>query len=241
MDNAGLNRTGSSGINGAIIPTVTDTHFYAFSCTSFSLSHSVFLLWFCSSLYVVSFVAVCVCMSFLCERYSSLVPSLSLAFTAFQYTTSFLGLPDTTTVASIQSAGSNFCAIPWTDVIRQYTDPNIAPFLNTYCFNAAYVSALLARGYGFSVTDSELTFAQSVDGVEAGWALGAMTYEAGLLPWESPDLDPPIPVMLLFTPLGVALEVIGGAVVAVAVVLLFVPCGRRSPHELTPLMEQRNL
>ena len=232
MDNAGLNRTGSSGINGAIIPSVARTQFYAFSCTSLVVAV------LCTAVLLVPFVRRFLSLSSLV--FTSFLFLFVVCCAAFQYTTAFFGLPDTTTIAALAAAGNTYCSLSWVQVVTQYTDPSTTPFLNTYCFNAAYIAALLQRGYGFGVTDTSLTFAQSVAGVDAGWALGAMTYEAGLLPWESPDLDPPTPVMLLFTALGVALECVGAGLVALAIVLLFVPC-RRPSHELTPLMEQRTV
>jgi Golgi nucleoside diphosphatase len=49
-----------------------------------------------------------------------------------------------------------------------------------YCFNAAYIVNLLKDGYGMSL-DRELTFSNTIDGIDIGWTLGAMVYEVNLL------------------------------------------------------------
>jgi hypothetical protein len=155
---------------------------------------------------------------------------------AYQYQTGFLGLPENTTVAEIAAGTAAYCALSWQDAQARYTDPAVAPFLSTYCFNGAYIAALLARGYGFAPGARALRFTQAVNGVETGWALGAMTYEAGLLPWVTPAADPAVAVLLLRTPAGAAVEAAGGALLLAALALCVWTRRTAADGERTPLV-----
>lgn len=57
-----------------------------------------------------------------------------------------------------------------------------------YCFYAAYATALLRDGYGFTNGSRAITFTNQVGGTDLSWALGAILFEANLLPAR---FDPP--------------------------------------------------
>jgi hypothetical protein len=127
-------------------------------------------------------------------------------------------------VVDLQGATAAFCALSWAQAQALYPSPDTAAFLSTYCFGGTYAAALLSRGFGFDEqSHDQLRIVDTVGGVAAGWALGAMTYEAGLLPWRSPAVDPASPVHLVRTPLGLGLAVTGAALLLLAGVLLFFP------------------
>lgn len=56
------------------------------------------------------------------------------------------------------------------------------PLPPRFCFYAAYSTALLQDGYGFPGTSRAITFSNKVDGTDMSWALGAILFEANLLP-----------------------------------------------------------
>ena len=121
------------------------------------------------------------------------------------------------------SAAANwFCSLPWTDVLKKFP---MSPYLPTYCFQTTYISALLTQGLGFP-ENMNVTAVDSVANVEAGWALGAMTYQAGLLPWVPPPLDPPAGTRFILTPAGIAVASLGILLFAVAISLLVCRCRR---------------
>ena len=62
------------------------------------------------------------------------------------------------------------------------------PFLDGYCFMAAYTHTMMTLGLGFEA-ERNITVAKVVRGegggeLKVGWALGAMLYEINALPWR---------------------------------------------------------
>jgi apyrase len=104
------------------------------------------------------------------------------AFSGFAYTFSFFGLPNTSSIADLQTAAQAFCDTPWQQLLKEYntTDPS---YLKLYCFTGAYFGELLTKGYGFSPESTTLTVQSSIGDIELSWALGGMIYEASLLPF----------------------------------------------------------
>jgi Golgi nucleoside diphosphatase len=109
-----------------------------------------------------------------------------IAFSGFAYTYSFLGLSNTSTIADLQNATEEFCDTPWATVVAQHSTTPPA-YLKFYCFTGAYYQDILVRGYGFSPTGNNLVVESIVGDIELSWALGAMIYEASLLPF-GPDI-----------------------------------------------------
>eukprot|EP00698_Gefionella_okellyi_P017287 TRINITY_DN503_c0_g1_i1.p1 TRINITY_DN503_c0_g1~~TRINITY_DN503_c0_g1_i1.p1 ORF type:complete len:487 (-),score=87.14 TRINITY_DN503_c0_g1_i1:130-1590(-) len=164
----------------------------------------------------------------------ALIPALSgsfYAFSSYYYVASFLGLGSSVNSASYSQSTSQFCNMSWSDVLATYTQPSDEAFLDTYCFVGTYVAALITRGLGFAV-DTNLTVASSVADVETGWTLGAMTYQAGLLPWVSEQHDPPAGVKLVTLPGGIVLTVFGvvGLLVVVGLFFWYARTGRADPE-----------
>lgn len=78
-------------------------------------------------------------------------------------------------------ASSTFCGLSITAAQAQHPAQGLS-FLKNYCFTSSYLYPLL-RVYGFS-DDSVINFVGSIKGIEVGWSLGGMLYEANLLPIE---------------------------------------------------------
>eukprot|EP01012_Entosiphon_sulcatum_P059378 TRINITY_DN8375_c0_g1_i1.p1 TRINITY_DN8375_c0_g1~~TRINITY_DN8375_c0_g1_i1.p1 ORF type:complete len:595 (-),score=71.74 TRINITY_DN8375_c0_g1_i1:106-1845(-) len=80
-------------------------------------------------------------------------------------------------IAEVEAAGAVLCGMNWAWASRNLAtaDPNTPPHrLGGRCFDAALTVALLGdAGFGFPLTGRNLTFAQTVAGVELEWSLGA--------------------------------------------------------------------
>ena len=106
------------------------------------------------------------------------------AFSAFYYTTNFLNLPENATISDWINSAEEFCQLDYKELEERYGNSSDWKYINDYCFNSAYyLNVLLA--YGFPQNQSRITFASSLKNVELSWTLGAMIYEANLLPCKT--------------------------------------------------------
>lgn len=104
------------------------------------------------------------------------------AFSGFAYTYGFLDLQNFSTIADLQAATQIFCETPWATVLAEHN--TTAPdYLKFYCFTGAYFQDILTRGYGFSPDSTNLAVQANIGPFDLSWALGAMIYEASLLPF----------------------------------------------------------
>ena len=79
-------------------------------------------------------------------------------------------------LAELQKAAANFCALPWTP--ERWTDDthahsNSKEELPRVCLHAVYVFTLLRDAYGLDLASRDLTFAHTLGGSELSWVLGA--------------------------------------------------------------------
>jgi len=113
---------------------------------------------------------------------SSDLRGLFYAFSGFAYTPQFFNLPPDASIEMLRQEGIIYCNLTWEEVLEKY--PTTSPsFLTNYCFNAAYIVAMLVYGYGFDPsTRGEITFMTEIDDVALTWPLGAMLFEATNLP-----------------------------------------------------------
>jgi hypothetical protein len=95
----------------------------------------------------------------------------------------------TPTLAELEEAVINFCALPWADVEHAYY--NGKPHSYTYpaqlpyrCLEALYIVTLLEKGFGFDRHARDITLALEVSGKEVEWTLGFVLAE---VPFSSPD------------------------------------------------------
>jgi Golgi nucleoside diphosphatase len=102
------------------------------------------------------------------------------AFSGFAYTFNFFGLGNSTTIADLHEMTAIYCSTPMQTVIED--NPSMAvSFLKVYCFTGVYQEELLLK-YGFTEDANTLSVTTQVGNIELTYALGAMIYEAGLLP-----------------------------------------------------------
>lgn len=70
-----------------------------------------------------------------------------------------------------------------TDLISQgVNDPMSLPI--SRCWKVVWMFQLLQKGLRFPLDTTQITFANKLDGQEAGWALGAMMHEVNYYPWR---------------------------------------------------------
>ncbi|MBI5234037.1 MAG: hypothetical protein HY880_06765 [Deltaproteobacteria bacterium] len=96
-----------------------------------------------------------------------------VAFSGYYYTYSFF-FPgtDRVSLSLLEKEGRTFCRTPWKELVTLH--PRTAEqFLSRYCFNAAYMTALLNSAYGFPMDTDRISVRKDAD-----WTLGAMVYEA---------------------------------------------------------------
>lgn len=95
-----------------------------------------------------------------------------LAFSAYWHTFNFLKMSNPIMFEALQRKGSELCATDWETLKEKYPDIPVN-FLKTYCFNAAYYSALLQNGYRFPENATNITTGNKMNGMEITWTLGA--------------------------------------------------------------------
>ncbi len=119
-----------------------------------------------------------------CNRLGAYQPPLAgdfLAFSAFAYTSEFLGLDSELTLARLRAVGKDYCRTPWSSVSA---DCRVNPrpgckeqWLNRYCFASAYIVTLLHEVYGLPM-DRQITSTNQLDGAGIDWTLGVMVQMA---------------------------------------------------------------
>ena len=100
-----------------------------------------------------------------------------LAFSTYAYTADFFGLLGRLTPRELERVGTEFCAASWPERLEREAAAAADRYLPLYCFAAAYVVELLTEGFGFSPATERVQAVLRVQGVEAGWTLGALLYE----------------------------------------------------------------
>mmetsp|Transcript_15444 Transcript_15444/g.41803 ORF Transcript_15444/g.41803 Transcript_15444/m.41803 type:complete len:288 (+) Transcript_15444:803-1666(+) len=85
-----------------------------------------------------------------------------LAIENFFWTARALGLGPTATLAEVQKAGQEHCALPWSDLHHSFAGHVPHKFITRYCFGAAYVVALLHDRLGVGQHDRCLHFTNSI-------------------------------------------------------------------------------
>ena len=121
-----------------------------------------------------------------CSRPGAYQPPIRgdfVAFSAYAYTTDFLGLEPTFSLAELAAAGKAFCRTRW-QTIEAECAAGRRPvcnewWLNRYCFSAAYIVTLLHDVYGFPMDGRRITSTNELEGVEIDWTLGVMVQIAG--------------------------------------------------------------
>lgn len=99
------------------------------------------------------------------------------ALGVFQFVHDFFKLaPDSTPAALAEAAGGKngkggYCGTPWQQITEQYKGED-ERYLKNYCFDAAWIGALL-KNLGFPATSDAITWTAKVGEFEAGWTLGA--------------------------------------------------------------------
>lgn len=99
------------------------------------------------------------------------------AFGVYQYVHDFFKLaPDATPAALAEAAGgkngkAGHCGTPWKTLAEQHKGVD-ERYLKNYCFDAAWIGALL-KGLGFAPASDAITWSSQVGEFEAGWTLGA--------------------------------------------------------------------
>jgi len=103
------------------------------------------------------------------------------AFSGFAYTYRFLSLSNQSTLADLLSAGQIYCGLTWAQAQTTYPSESTS-FLYQYCYTSTYIYNLLSA-YGFHSNPLEVMAVTSIGNFQISYALGAMIYEASLLPF----------------------------------------------------------
>lgn len=144
-----------------------------------------------------------------------------VGFGAFAFTSEFFDLDERAPLTAWEDAVREFCPITAEELDEMFPGND---FVKEYCFNGAYILALLRDGYGISETSNAVECTRNIDGVDVGWTLGAMIYEANLLAWNKPSKK-----AYITKPAGIAIAVLLGASLAVLAVYVV----RRSKQQGT--------
>ncbi len=103
---------------------------------------------------------------------------------SFVYIVAFFNMSARSTLSDVERETRRYCGLDWQTVIKLY--PTVSKkYLATYCFLGSHIVSLAGYGYGLPM-DKPLNFVDKIGTVETGWALGAMIYEANLLPFVKP-------------------------------------------------------
>ena len=104
-----------------------------------------------------------------------------VGFSAFAYTTDFLGLDSELTLAELRAAGKAFCRTSWPEATaRCKSNPRPGckeEWLNRYCFASAYIVSLLHEVYGLPM-HQQITSTNELAGADIDWTLGVMVQVA---------------------------------------------------------------
>jgi len=107
-----------------------------------------------------------------------------IAFSGFAKILKLMGLSPNSTIGQIGGLARATCNLTYTQLMLKYPPSD---FLYAYCFDAMYFYALLHEGYGFDEESNSIAMTKTIGDYSVGWALGAMMYEANLLPWSLPQ------------------------------------------------------
>lgn len=99
-----------------------------------------------------------------------------LAFSGYWYTAAFFKLSQPMSIAKLEATGSDYCRSEWTRIVEKFRKTP-KRFLARYCFSAAYISALLTKGFNFARTSQRIRSVNKINGQDVGWTLGAVIYE----------------------------------------------------------------
>ncbi|KAK3245157.1 hypothetical protein CYMTET_45258, partial [Cymbomonas tetramitiformis] len=110
-------------------------------------------------------------------------------FSGFVYTWQFFGMEDMAQadLQALDTAASTVCS---KDIValKKYnanlTHPQQTNYLDTFCFSANYITALLSIGYGMDRVNTPLQVVSTINGSSVSYAYGAMLYEVNQLPWS---------------------------------------------------------
>ena len=115
-----------------------------------------------------------------CNRLGVYQPPVAgdfVAFSAFAYTTAFLGLGPELTLAQLRAAGKHYCRTPWREAIAGCrSNPRAGcrkEWLNRYCFSSAYIVTLLHGVYGLPM-NQRIISSNELAGADIDWTLGVM-------------------------------------------------------------------
>eukprot|EP00854_Cymbomonas_tetramitiformis_P013010 gene13010-15372_t len=103
-------------------------------------------------------------------------------FSGFVYTWQFFGMEDMAQadLQALDTAASTVCS---KDIValKKYnanlTHPQQTNYLDTFCFSANYITALLSIGYGMDRVNTPLQVVSTINGSSVSYAYGAMLYE----------------------------------------------------------------
>ncbi len=97
-----------------------------------------------------------------------------VAISGYFYTAGFHNMEDKPlNLDALAQAGQTLCDTPWDELTQQHPDMP-TQYLHRYCFNTAYIGALLTTGFGFDPQTSTITARDHINNTELGWTLGAM-------------------------------------------------------------------
>lgn len=85
-----------------------------------------------------------------------------------------IGLGNEFTPYQLESKGEAVCGTDWQSLTKQDVND---PFLFQLCFNAAYHSSLLTKGYGLA-EDQSVIQTSTINGNDIDWTLGVLIYNA---------------------------------------------------------------
>eukprot|EP01012_Entosiphon_sulcatum_P009808 TRINITY_DN1562_c0_g1_i2.p1 TRINITY_DN1562_c0_g1~~TRINITY_DN1562_c0_g1_i2.p1 ORF type:complete len:466 (-),score=62.89 TRINITY_DN1562_c0_g1_i2:191-1588(-) len=124
-------------------------------------------------------------------------------FSTFLNVADFFNCTGAQRVDCMDSKAQTLCTLSWQEAQQLYP-PAQYPFLEQYCFQAAFTYAVATDGLKLT-PDRVVQYAKDIDDVEIGWALGSMYYEVGAL--DVPDT--PVPEFDK-TPFWIAIGGLGG-------------------------------
>jgi len=144
-----------------------------------------------------------------------------VGFSGFANILSLLRLSPHSNVGQIGVLAQSICNLTYAQLIERMGE--VTKYTYAYCFDAMYLHALLHEGYGFDEDSTNIYLQEKISNYSVGWALGAMLYEANLLPWSLPPCQAQSGVS---TTAVIAVSVCLVLVIIVLVVALVVVSGR---------------
>lgn len=97
-----------------------------------------------------------------------------VAVSAYFYAASGVGF-ESGTLQQFITAATTHCSTPWADI---EAGDDFSDFSINECFGAALAITYLVDSYGFATDrEEQISFTSDINGVDAGWTLGATLYE----------------------------------------------------------------